>query len=185
LSGEVLSPGEVLLIVVPGANSAENQDPTTPLATSQMLVDIQSYLQQRASPFVTLKVCNPLYVRITVTASVIFTDTANRGDNLKRLNQNLIEYLSPWFYDAARAATDGNYVEPDQIMTFIIQLDYVDSLVSIEFSYSPSISDLPNCGYYFTSAQNHQLSSAAGARCAGITPLTQQLNRTQGGQADV
>jgi hypothetical protein len=161
------APGEVLLVVVSGPDSVQSIDPTAPVLTGAMLGHIQTYLEDRASPFVRAHVVNPVYVRIEVTATVEFSAGAAQGAAAVRLNDELVQYLSPWFYDAERAARGGRYASEDDISEFIQTRPYVEAMSSITFRYDP-----PPKGhdwYFLTSARRHRIHEA-GAVAAPSRP---------------
>ena len=148
------APGDVLVVIVPGPESQQVQDPTTPVAPVDLLHQIQEYLAERTSPFVRLQVVNPNYVRIQVTASVLFREEDDPGDDIAKLNADLVHYLSPWYYDAARADREGRYAMEDDISEFVQTRPYVAALEAIEFSYDPPVR--PEW-YFLTSAAGHDI----------------------------
>ena len=158
-------PGSVLLMVVPGPESREAVDPTAPLAPADELRRIRSYLAARVSPFVQLDVVNPIYVRIEVTALVSFVENADPGTSIERLDQDLVEYLSPWFYDMARASKGGDYVLEPEISEFVASRPYVATVDTIDFAYQPAIESLDSDWYFLTSAQKHVIHDA------GVQPV--------------
>jgi hypothetical protein len=149
------APGDVLVVVVPGPDSLDAVDPTVPKAPADQLDRIKTYLEGLASPFVRLHVVNPVYVRITVDASVQFTRDSDPGTNIERLNTDLVDYLSPWYYDAARAARQGRYASEADISEFIQTRPYVEGLDCITFSYDPAPETLEWC--FLTSAPAHRI----------------------------
>ncbi len=153
-------PAHVLVMVVPGADGVTAQDPTVPAAPAELLASIRAYLQARTSPFVRLDVVNPVYVRLRVRATLSVSGEA--GASLDRLEAELVRYLSPWFYDAARAARGGAYASEDDVSEFIQTRPYVTSLESIAFDYTPSPESLPGDWYFLTSAESHELRESAG-----------------------
>lgn len=153
-------PGNVVVVVVPGSESQQAQDPTVPRASSDLLHQIETYLEERISPFIRLRAANPQYVRIKVAAKVFFRD--GEGGNIDRLNEDLIQYLSPWFYDAARAAKSGTYAMEDDISEFVQNRPYVEALQEIGFEYDPP--EKPDW-YFLTSAEEHDIQEATGGRC--------------------
>lgn len=155
------APGDVLLVVVAGPDSLDVADPTVPSASGALLGAIRHYLEGLISPFVRLHVVNPTYVRITVEATVQFSGTEDVGAAIARLNDELVRYLSPWFYDAARAAKGGRYVAKDEIEAFIEAQPMVDGLWDFDISYDRSIDDLD--WYFLTSAKEHDIVAAGGA----------------------
>ncbi len=152
-------PGQVLVVIVVGPDSVGVADPTVPAATGEMLGQIQAYLEGLSSPFIQLHVVNPRYVRIEVSATVQFGAGNDAGASLKQLNNELVQYLSPWFYDAARAARGSHYISEADISEFIQTRPYVDALVSLdELAYEPPRDALD--WYFLTSAQQHKIQIA-------------------------
>ena len=151
------SPGSVLVVVVAGQQGLQAVDPTQPLVPSEMLGDIHDYLVSLSSPFASINVVNPIYVQIEVHAKVVFQDAAGvdsaSGGGIDGLNADLIQYLSPWFYDAERAALRGNYASRDAITQFIQSRPYVESLIDIQLTHTPHPASLS--WYFLTSAPAH------------------------------
>lgn len=152
------APGNVLIVVVAGPDSLDVADPTVPSASGMMLGAIREYLAGLSSPFVHLHVVNPIYVRITVHARVQFTEAADSGASLARLNDELTRYLSPWFYDAARAAKGGRYADKDEIEAFLETRPGVDGIWGFEVTYDPPLDQLD--WYFLTSATKHDIVAA-------------------------
>ncbi|HZE68837.1 MAG TPA: baseplate J/gp47 family protein [Pyrinomonadaceae bacterium] len=151
-------PGSVVLVIVPGPDGIAVTDPTVPAACTEMLAQIQAYLKGFVSPFIQLHVVNPIYVRITVNTVVLFQGSSDTGASIKRLNEELVDYLSPWFYDAARAAQGGRYISEADISEFIRTRPYVELMISINLKHEPPRQYLD--WYFLTSAQQHQISAA-------------------------
>lgn len=162
------NPGHVLVVVVPGRDGISVMSPTVPAAPSEMLKRIETYLAEQATPFATIHVVNPVYVRIRVIAAIQFRDETDTGANVKRMNDDLVGYLSPWFYDAERAARQGNYASEADITEFIQTRPYVAAVLSLEFEYSPP--DRSALEWYFlTSAEAHDITDA-GYRMPEVRP---------------
>jgi hypothetical protein len=102
-------------------------------------------------------VANPVYVRIEVEAVVALADTEDAGAAITRLNDELVRYLSPWFYDAARATLGGRYVDEDAISTFIETRPYVDELWELRLWYDPAPGAFE--WFFLTSARQHRIST--------------------------
>jgi hypothetical protein len=152
------APGNVLIVVVPGADTPDIADPTVPVASGALLAGIRFSLEGRTSPFVRLHVVNPVYVRVRVQATVQFAQEEEAGSELKRLNDELVRYLSPWYYDLARAAKGGRYADPDEIEAFIESQPGVEAVRAFALSYDPPIDPLD--WYFLTSAEQHDLVAA-------------------------
>ncbi len=153
-------PGEVLLVVIAGPDSLETTDPTIPQTPTHMLNQIEDYLSALMSPFIHLHVTNPNYVRVEVKSEVTFYDSNDVGSYIKRLNNELIQYLSPWFYDIERASKKGDYASPADISHFIQTRNYVKEMLSINLNYLPAENINEFEHYFLTSALEHQITSA-------------------------
>jgi hypothetical protein len=167
-------PCQVLVVVVAGPNSSTEMDPTMPMAEGGLLSQIEHYLQCRASPFVNIRVCNPIYWGVKVDVCVVFSQTAASGDLTRQLNEALVAYLSPWFYDDARAALGANYVSEAAIAAFIGHLPYVEMMAGIGLSYQPltaqssSESTRQADWHFLTSVPQHDIEVKSVNPCPGI-----------------
>ncbi|HXJ42537.1 MAG TPA: baseplate J/gp47 family protein, partial [Bryobacteraceae bacterium] len=146
-------PGRVLVVVVAGPAEG-GKDPTRPLATVETLAQINQFLTARASAFASICVANPNYISIHVEASVSFAPGEVSGADIGKLNSDLVQYLSPWFYDEFRAEKGGDYASEDAIVEFILTRSYVTGLSQIHFSYEGSC----EAGWcFYTSATQHKI----------------------------
>lgn len=180
------APGHVLLMVVAGELGNESSDPTIPRLRSELLERIRDYLARRSSPFVTLAVVNPVYVRVHVCADVVFRSVAATEEDdepvpaapEERLERDLVAWLSPWFYDAARAARQGRYAGKADVAEFIRSRSYVQALASLDLKHHPHPEALP--WYFLTSAREHHVQAVArgtGDDC-GTAPTSRHPRRT-------
>ncbi len=149
--------GNVVVVVVRAQDAAESVDPLTPMANNQMLTDIESYLIERMPPFVKLHVVNPVYCRITVTVSVGFRQGTGAGASAERLNDDIVNNLSPWYFDPERAENKSSYFLKPCIADFIQNRSYVDYITSLTLSYDPKPLNDPNTWLYYTSAEKHDI----------------------------
>ncbi|MBI3704677.1 MAG: hypothetical protein HY244_12735 [Rhizobiales bacterium] len=153
-------PGSTLVVVVPGPEFPQVSDPTVPSAPGEVLNQIASYLRERASPFAAILVDNPLYVRVTVKATVTFNGAQAAGDAIGRLNDELVQYLSPWFYDAERAAKGSRYWEEAEISAFIQTRPYVAQLRKLTLTPDRASERLKADWCFVTSAKSHDITDA-------------------------
>jgi len=149
--------GHVLVVVVQGPNDTNRLMPQTPVADPATLTSIKNYLAEYLSPFITLDVCNPVYVQIKVNCTVQFVQGIDAGKYIDQLNQDLILYLSPWYYDQAREAKAGNYVSPADISGFIQTRPYIAFLDTVRLDYDPLPGQLETGWYFLTSAAGHDI----------------------------
>ncbi len=144
--GAWLSPGHVLLVVVPDLRdrvapltaSDTPADPTEPVAVDLLqprvdidtLTEIQAYVQERCGPQIAVQVKNPLYQKIHLSFDVKFTRGSDFHYHRLLLSNALIRFLSPWAFDAGRTLIFGGRVYRSVLLDFVEELPYVDYLTS-------------------------------------------------------
>ncbi len=150
-------PSHVLVVIVPMPTGDETSDPTVPRATPEQLRAVGETLRARMSPFVELAVVNANYVRLRVHARLELVDDEQANVLIERLDAELREWLSPWFYDAERAATGGRYVEDAEIERFVQTRPYVRYVESLRTTRT-SDGELAGADWcYLTSARSHAI----------------------------
>ncbi len=119
-NGVVPHPGRVLVVVVPmpGANGQEQ-------VNAGELQEVHDFITGLTMPFAEVEVRNPVYEFVQVRCAVTFTATAATGDSIRRLNQALSDYLSPW-NELGCQVKFGWSVRREEIEAFIRSLDYVE-----------------------------------------------------------
>ncbi|AKF86916.1 hypothetical protein MFUL124B02_35695 [Myxococcus fulvus 124B02] len=153
-------PGAVLVVVVPGRDATASADSTVPQASSELLERVEQFLEERASHFAQVRAVNPIYVRVKVVATVRFRAGEETGASLERLDRELVEYLSPWYFDASRATRQGQYGSSADISDFIQTRPYVEELRSLELEHTPQPETLESDWYFLTSETRHSLDPA-------------------------
>lgn len=142
--GAWLSPGHVLLVVVPDlrdrvvAAAAATTDPTEPVAADLLqprvdidtLTNIQAFVQNHCGPQISVHVKNPAYRKIRLSFGVKFHRGRDFHYHRGLLTNALIRFLSPWAFDSARQLTFGGRVYRSVLIDFVEELDYVDYLTS-------------------------------------------------------
>jgi hypothetical protein len=114
----------VLLVVVPKPSQYFHNK--TPNFNLKMLKQIEAYLQSYASPFVTLKVRNPIYEYVRVIANVKFNSIENQsGLYLQQLHKDIQKFITPWFFDEKIPISIGGYINENSIKDYIKTLPYV------------------------------------------------------------
>jgi hypothetical protein len=147
-------PGSVDLVVIAGPSVPNISDTTQPLADETLLEEIGAMTKTRCSTFITLAADNPRYVRITVTADIVFSPADTVAAWCAKLNAELIEWLSPWEPPPALGVRPADYYSDFAIADFIRGRPYVDGILSLSLTYSPS-DETRWC--YLTSALEHNL----------------------------
>ncbi len=149
------SPGQVWIIPVPGPQTPAISDSTVPSNDAQMLSQVKQFLSSRISPFIQLIVTNPPYARLTVCAHVLFRDDDAEQACISRLNEELIEYLSPWPPTTLGRRRTDDYYTKQEVTHFVRHRPYVRGVLSLKLT-----ADVGNWSagrYYLTSALAHSL----------------------------
>jgi hypothetical protein len=120
-------PGSVLLVVVPRKKECSDALGFDPMLNAVELNHIRAFVRRHASPFVTVEVRNPVYEQIQVRCSVVLTKQAEvrRGYYLAKLNQAVVDYISPWC-EIGYKVRFGWCIRRTDIESYIRNLEYVE-----------------------------------------------------------
>lgn len=119
-------PGRIELIVIPDIRSRRPFNPFEPKATTDLIRDIETFLQDKIPPLASIRVKNARYVAVKVRCGVRFMSEQDEGYCRKRLNEELNRFLSPWAYDEGADIVIGDRIYANSIINFIDGRDYVD-----------------------------------------------------------
>ncbi len=122
---EFVKAGTVLMIVVPKIDK-NSRSYYLPMVNFTVLSAIKDYLEQLSSPFIDIVVRNPIYERVKISAGVRFTKGKNNGTYLKKLNQDIVEFMCPWMLGQERELALGGTLVKDVILSFIEKRPYVN-----------------------------------------------------------
>jgi hypothetical protein len=121
-------PGHVLIVVVPDRQQSSNSC-AHEMISAPKLDQIKDYVKKRCSPFAEIEVRNPQYEQVQVRCTVKLADTASEGIYLKRLNQEISDYICPW-EPVGYKARFGWSIRQQDIESHIFGLDYVESVTN-------------------------------------------------------
>lgn len=124
--------GGVDVIVIPDIRELQPSDMFAPRAPANLLADIQAYLVERAPAAARIRVRNARYVAVQVRIGVRFLAGVDAGFAQRRLNDDLIRFLSPWAFDDGAELTIGGRIYANSIVDFIDRRDDVDFVVDIK-----------------------------------------------------
>jgi hypothetical protein len=121
---DYIEAGALRVVVVPASN--QSTDELTPKVNHGILLSIQNYLKEHASPFVNLRVSNPSYEYVRVNCRVKFANNKNNGDSLERLQKDIRSFMCPWETQEQGDVEIGGSLKVDDLYRFIRSLSYVD-----------------------------------------------------------
>ena len=123
---------KVKLVVIPNLIDRTPFFPFQPKVSQKLRWQIVDYLKDRVSPFVDFQVVNPRYEEIRYRVTLKFKQKESEGFYLRQLNQDIINYLSPWAYSNQADVTFGGAVHRSSLIHFITNLSYVDFIGNVE-----------------------------------------------------
>lgn len=158
-------PGQVELVVIPDIRDALPADAFAPKASANLLADIQTYLNERAPGAANIRVRNARYVPVMVRLGVRFMPGQDEGFARKRLNDDLVRYLSPWAYDEGAELMIGGRIYASSILDFVDRRDYVDYVAELKLFRGRGQDDFslvpPTTDYHVATEQPDQVLVAA------------------------
>lgn len=124
--GPQIAPGHILIVPISDLKNRNAANPLQPKTSRKTLLDIEAYLRKLTSPFVKVHAKNPVYEQIIVAFRVQFTEGIDKGYYLKKLNEEIVHYLTPWAFDAGAEVRFDDKVYASSIIHFIESRSYVD-----------------------------------------------------------
>lgn len=126
-----LSTGRVILVVIPKTNNRASLYQETPTVSISELREVKKYLEKMTSPFVKLKVINPLYEKLRVFANVKFRKGVDVGFYHQQLNWELKTFISPWLKGTEEAPSFQRKIPVTQVESFIQSRDYIEFVTKV------------------------------------------------------
>ncbi|GHC57894.1 baseplate J/gp47 family protein [Ulvibacter litoralis] len=125
------APGNVALVVIPDTVNQNAFDIFQPRLSTAKRNEIQSYINQLNTLFVTAQIINPQYEEIKVSLKVRFNTGFDEHFYTTKLEEDIKEYLSPWAYKTTAGLRFGVTFHKSKLIAYIEQLPYVDFLDSV------------------------------------------------------
>jgi hypothetical protein len=148
------APGKLWVVLVAGKSTPNVTDSTMPLVDLATLAEVGELLHGCVGPFVKVEVTNPYYLRLRVSAEIIFCDGDTSACWERKLEAELVEWLSPW-PPAGLGKRPPDYYTRSAVTDFVHGRPYVLGILSLQVE--PVAPTQGNCWYYLTSARRHHL----------------------------
>lgn len=142
-----LKPGNVTLIVVPDVRNKNMFNPLEPKVSLNTITNIEAYLKTRTTFFVSPQVQNPEYEKVQLEFKVKFSTIGDFGIYSAKLNQAILEYLTPWAYSNAAEIEFGGTVRKSVLINFIEEQSYVDFLTDVKMYHIDKDGNKTDGGY--------------------------------------
>jgi len=122
--------GHVMMAVIPNLRNKASRSPFQPKLSLHKRMEIYDHLRSRITPFIYLRVENPIYEPIQLSFNVGFHEGRDEGFYGQKLHQQLQEFLSPWAFETESDSTTdlvfGGELHKSVVLKFIEDLEYVD-----------------------------------------------------------
>ncbi|MFT5819786.1 MAG: hypothetical protein ACI8ZM_001011 [Crocinitomix sp.] len=122
--------GHVMVAVIPNLINQGNTSPFQPKLSMKKRREIYDYLRNRISPFIYLRIENPIYEPIQLSFNVGFHEGYDEGFYGMKLHEQLQAFLSPWAFDSEDKASAelvfGGELHKSVVLKFIEDIEYVD-----------------------------------------------------------
>lgn len=115
--------GQLILVLLPKFEPKNSY--VEPLVNQSRLAEVQEFVARIASPFGSVLVRNPLYERLKISCGVYFQKGKNNGNFLKKLNQDIMRFISPWMFEQSHPIELGGSLNKDVVLSFVEKMDYV------------------------------------------------------------
>ncbi|MBR9774740.1 MAG: hypothetical protein GYB55_06935 [Cytophagales bacterium] len=125
-SSSFLSPGHLMVLVIPDTINKNVYDIFKPTFSAAKLNEIASFLAEKAAPRLAIKVVNPLYEEVRVRLQVTFYPGLDKAFFMNQLEEDIINYLSPWTSGEKLAIDFNSHFNKSSLVYFIEKLSYVD-----------------------------------------------------------
>jgi len=131
------APGNVSLIIISNIKNSNVGDPLKPRTSLITLYDIEEFIKKIQSPYLSLYVNNPVYEEIQLEFNVKFHIGFDKGIYEVKLEEALIEYLSPWAYDSGSDIVFGGKIHKSVILNFVEEQEYVNYVSCFKMYQNP------------------------------------------------
>ncbi len=127
-----LSPGNVLIVVIPDIVNKNVFDIFQPRVSKAMLNKIQDHVNKLNTLHVNAKVINPDYEEVRVELKVKFYQGYDQNYYLRELNGDIKRFLSPWAYGTPGSIRFGATLHRSFIINYIEKLKYIEYVEDVK-----------------------------------------------------
>jgi hypothetical protein len=125
-SGKLKDPGNVLIAVIGKVDKNNLRIDYEPMVNQSTLHKIKSFVSQMASGFANIEVRNPVFERVLVRCAVKFNEGLDAGYFIERLNNEIIDYITPWQTTGNNEPGFGKVIKCSDVLSFIQSLSFVE-----------------------------------------------------------
>lgn len=129
-----LSPGNVLVVVIPDIQNKNVFDIFEPRLSQSKLNEVEVFINKYNSLHVSARVINPGYEKVIVSLKVKFKQGFDEIYYQQVLNDDIVKMLSPWAFDKTAGLKFGITLHRSAVINYIEKLEYVDYIEDLVLS---------------------------------------------------
>jgi hypothetical protein len=137
-----VKPGYVCIITLPDLKSRNDTNPLRPYTNQSTLTEIENYLQSLTTCHAKVLARHPDFEEVAVSFELkLHDDYPDFSFYKKQLQQEIVEFLTPWAYNSSADIDFGGVVHKSVLVNFIEERHYVDYVTNVEMKqiiYKPS-----------------------------------------------
>ena len=126
-----VSAGDVTLVVIPDTVNKNVFDKFQPRVSQGLINKIETHINEYNTKHVTAKVINPEYEEVKVKLEVSFFEGLDESFYKKKLDEDIIKFLSPWAFDNSSEIVFGVELHRSVLIDYMEKLNYVDYLQNV------------------------------------------------------
>jgi hypothetical protein len=128
-----VKPGYVCIITLPELESRNDTNPLRPYTNQSTLTEIENYLQSLTSCHAKVLARHPDFEEVAVSFELkLHDDYTDFSYYKKQLQQEIVEFLTPWAYNSSAEIDFGGVVHKSVLINFIEDRPYVDYITNVE-----------------------------------------------------
>ncbi len=127
-----LSPGNVLIVVIPDIVNKNVFDIYKPRVSKATLNAVQNWVNKLNTLHINAKVINPDYEEVAVELKVKFHKGFDENYYTKILNKDITKLLSPWAFENSASIEFGVTLHRSVVINYVENLKYVDYIEDVK-----------------------------------------------------
>lgn len=122
------APGSVTVVVIPDIKNNNAFDIFQPRLSTAKRNEVQNYINELNTFFVSAEIINPDYEEVEVTLGVKFNVGFDENFYTKQIEEDIKKYLSPWAYSETSILNFGVAFHKNKLISYLENQPYVDFL---------------------------------------------------------